>query len=170
LDLLLKVKDVGAIACRGPPIFDIYSDPNEEYSPCSTTPSSRSREELGDEGATARRAAPALENHTQSDGHTESFLGSHLGLTITSTPQGRFVYWKSFKPSELLDYESRPVAFMQELPFQEDKPLSPIAEEGERSTELLEYSLRANNSPDRQICMASLHNAKDDELDPQYDN
>jgi hypothetical protein len=33
LDLLLKLKDVGATACRGP-IFNIYLDSNEEYS-CS---------------------------------------------------------------------------------------------------------------------------------------
>jgi hypothetical protein len=32
LDLLLKLKDMGATACRGAPIFDIYSDSNEEYS------------------------------------------------------------------------------------------------------------------------------------------
>jgi hypothetical protein len=44
-------------------------------------------------------------------------------------PQGHFVYSKGFEPSELLDYESRLVAFMQELPFQEGKPLSPITEE-----------------------------------------
>jgi hypothetical protein len=62
------------------------------------------------------------------------------------------------------------MAFMQELPFQEDRPLSPIEEEGETSIELVEYSLTANHSPHRQVCMASLHNAEDDELDPQYDN
>jgi hypothetical protein len=28
----------------------------------------------------------------------------------------------------------------------------------------------ANNSPDRQVCMASIRNAEDDEVDPQYDN
>jgi hypothetical protein len=76
------------------------------------------------------------------------------------------VYWKGFEPSELLDYESRLVAFTLELPFQEGKHLSPIAEEGGSSTELLEYSLTANYSPDRQVCMASLHNTEDDELDP----
>jgi hypothetical protein len=58
------------------------------------------------------------------------------------------------------------VAFTQELPFQEGRPLSPITEEGESSTELLDYSLMANLSSDRQVCMASLRNAKDDELDP----
>jgi hypothetical protein len=110
-DLLLKIKDLGATAYRGGPVFDIYSDSNEEYSPRSTKPSCQSREGLRDEGATAHRAAPALENHSQPDGHTESFSGSPLGLTITSTPQGRFVYWKGFEPSELLDYESCLVAF-----------------------------------------------------------
>jgi hypothetical protein len=117
LDLLLKIKDAGTTACREAPVFDIYSDSDDEYYPCSTTPSSRIQKRLGDEGVTTCRAAPALENHSQPDGHTESFSGSFLGLTITSTLQGRFVYWRGFEPSELLDYESRLVAFMQELPF-----------------------------------------------------
>jgi hypothetical protein len=80
------------------------------------------------------------------------------------------VYWKGFEPSELLNYESRLVAFMQELPFQEGKPLSPIEEEGDSSIELLEYSLTANNLSDRQVCMASLRDVEDDELGPEYDN
>jgi hypothetical protein len=92
-------------------IFDNYSDSNKKYSSFSTTPSSQSRGGLGDEGATTRRAAPTLENHSQPDGHIKLFLDGHLGLTITSTPQGHFVYWKGFEPSELLDYESRLVAF-----------------------------------------------------------
>jgi hypothetical protein len=59
------------------------------------------------------------------------------------------MYRMGFEPSELLDYYSRLVAFMQELPFQEGKPLSPIPEGGEGSTELLKYSHTADNSPDR---------------------
>jgi hypothetical protein len=55
---------------------------------------------------------------------------------------------------------------MQELPFQEGRPLSPIAEEGECSIELLEYSLMANHLLDHQVCIASLYNTEDDELDP----
>jgi hypothetical protein len=137
-------------------------DSNEEYS--------QSREGLGDEGATTRRAALALENHSQPDGYTESFSSSHLGLAITSTLQGCFMYWKGFEPFELLDYKSCLVAFMQKLTFQEGRPLSPIAEEGESGTELLEHSLRANNSPNHQVRMASHCNAEDDELDPQYNN
>jgi hypothetical protein len=124
LNHLLKLKDEGATACRGPPVFDNYSDSNEEYSSISTTPSSQSRGGLEDEGATACREAPVLDNHSQPDDHPKSFSGSHLGLTITSTPQGRFMYWKGLEPSKLVEYESRLVAFTQELPFQEGKPLS----------------------------------------------
>jgi hypothetical protein len=81
-------------------------------------------------------------------------------------PQGRFVYWTGLEPSELLEYDSCLVAFTQELPFQEGKPLSPISEEGEGNTELVEYSHRAETSPDRQVYMASLRNANDDEPGP----
>jgi hypothetical protein len=91
-------------------------------------------------------------------------------------PQGRFLYWKDLEPSELLEYDSRLAAFTQELPFQEGKPLSQegkplsrISEEGEGSTELIEYSHTAKSSPDRQVYMASLCNADDDELGPEYD-
>jgi hypothetical protein len=41
LDLLLKIKDMGATVSWAAPIFDTHSDSNEEYSPRSTTPSSR---------------------------------------------------------------------------------------------------------------------------------
>jgi hypothetical protein len=61
------------------------------------------------------------------------------------------------------------MAFTQELPFQESKPLSPISEGGEGSTELLEYSHTADNLPDHQVYMASLRNANDDEPGPEYD-
>jgi hypothetical protein len=68
------------------------------------------------------------------------------------------VYWKVLEPSELLEYDSQLVAFTQELPFQEGKPLSSISKEGEGSTELLEYNHMADNSLDRQVYMASLLN------------
>jgi hypothetical protein len=80
------------------------------------------------------------------------------------------VYWKGLEPCELLDYDSRLVDFMQELLFQGGKPLSPIAEEGDDSIELLEYSHTADNSPDHQVYMASLCNTDDDELGPEYDD
>jgi hypothetical protein len=49
LDLLLKIKDAGATACREASVFEIYSDSDEEYSACSTIPSSQIRKGLGDE-------------------------------------------------------------------------------------------------------------------------
>jgi hypothetical protein len=154
----------------GSPVFEDYSDSSEEYSSFSITPSSQSRGGRGDKGATARRGAPTLENHSQPDGYPESILGNHLSLIITYMPQSHFVYWKGLEPSELLDYESHLVAFMQELPFQEGKPHSPITEEGDGSIELLEYSHTANNSPDRQVYMASLRNLDDDELGLEYND
>jgi hypothetical protein len=80
------------------------------------------------------------------------------------------MYSKGLAPSELLDYDSHLVAFTQELPFQEGKPLFPISEEGEGSTELLEYNHTDDNSPDRQVYMASLRNVDDDKPGPEYDD
>jgi hypothetical protein len=80
------------------------------------------------------------------------------------------MYWKGLEPSELLDYDSRLVTFMQKLPFQEGKPLSPITEEGDGSTELLEYNHMANNSPDHQVYISSLRSSDDNELGPEYDD
>jgi uncharacterized iron-regulated protein len=79
------------------------------------------------------------------------------------------MYWKGLKPSELLKYDSRLMAFTQELPFQEGKPLSRISEEGEGSRELVENSHMAESSPDRQVYMASLRNVDDDEKNSEYD-
>jgi hypothetical protein len=101
LDRLFKIRDEGANARRGPPVLD-YDSENEEY-PLTTT-SSRG---LEDGGATALQEAPVLENHSQPDDYSESFLSNHPGLTITSMPQCRFVYWKGLEPSELLKYDSR---------------------------------------------------------------
>jgi hypothetical protein len=85
LDHLLKIRDGGATNGWGAPIFDNYSDSNEEY-PLTT---SWNRGGLEDKGASAHREAPVLDNHSQPDDYPELFSGNHLGLTITSTPQGR---------------------------------------------------------------------------------
>jgi hypothetical protein len=122
---------------------------------------------LGDEGATTYREAPVFDNHSDSDDNPSSFSGSHLGLTIMSRPQGRFMYWKGLEPSELLKYNSCLVAFMQELPFQEGKPLSRISKEGEGSTELVKYSHTVESSPNHQVYMTSLGNVDDDESGPE---
>jgi hypothetical protein len=58
-------------------------------------------------------------------------------LIITSTPEGRFVYWKGMKLSDLLEAEDRLVAHLEPVPFQEGRPLATVAEE---STELVNAS------------------------------
>jgi hypothetical protein len=55
------------------------------------------------------------------------------------------------------------VAFTQELPFQEGKPLSPIIEEGEGRTVLIDYSSSGELSLQRHVYLASLHEHDDDD-------
>jgi hypothetical protein len=75
------------------------------------------------------------------------------------------------EPSKLLEFDSRLVAFTQELPFQEGKPLSPIVEEGEGRIVLVNYSSNGVFPPQRHIYMASLHeHDDDDEPGREYDN
>jgi hypothetical protein len=73
------------------------------------------------------------------------------------------------EPSELLKYDSHLLAFMQELSFQEAKPLSRIIGEEEGITGLVEYSYTSKTSPNHQVYMASLCNVEDDEPGPEYD-
>jgi hypothetical protein len=87
LDRIFKIRDDGATACRGPPIID-YDSKNEEY--LLTTSSSQGG--LEDGGTTTHQEAPVLDNHSQPDDYSESFLGNHSGLTIKAMPQGCFLY------------------------------------------------------------------------------
>jgi hypothetical protein len=68
---------------------------------------------LKEAGATVCQEAPVFDKYTDSDDDSETFLGCHLGLTITTTPQG----WMGMERSELLELDCRLVAFTQELPF-----------------------------------------------------
>jgi hypothetical protein len=58
-------------------------------------------------------------------------------LMITTTPEGRFVYWKGMSLSDLLEAGDRLVAHLELLPFQEGRPLATMAE---GSTELVDTS------------------------------
>jgi hypothetical protein len=58
LDLLLQIKDVGTTASRETPVFDIYSDSDEEYSTCGTTSSSWIQKRLGDVGTPSGGLCP----------------------------------------------------------------------------------------------------------------
>jgi hypothetical protein len=63
---------------------------------------------------------PESENPT-----TEQPLsGPATGLVITSTPASRFVYWPDRKSTDLIDGNSRYVAYLDSLPFLEDTPSS----------------------------------------------
>jgi hypothetical protein len=50
--------------------------------------------------------------------------GPAFGLVITSTPAGRFIYWPDRKPADLISGDSRYVAYLDSLPFQEGTPLA----------------------------------------------
>jgi hypothetical protein len=67
-------------------------------------------------------------------------------MVITSTPAGRFVCWPDRKPAYLADGNSRYVAYLDSLPFQEGTPLSP--------TEVATTD-SGLGSPDSQVLMAA---------------
>jgi hypothetical protein len=73
---------------------------------------------IGEGEATACWETPIFDDYdSDSDDGAEPFMGGHQGLMITSTPHGRFVYWKGMKPSELLEDTSHLMAPLDTLPF-----------------------------------------------------
>jgi hypothetical protein len=65
------------------------------------------------------------EDSESEDNSTEHPLSRPAsGLVITSTPAGRFVYWPDRKPADLISGDSRYVAYIDSLPFQEGTPLA----------------------------------------------
>jgi hypothetical protein len=70
------------------------------------------------------------------------------GLVITSTPAGIFVYWLDRKPANLIDENSRCIAYLDSLPFQEGTPLAPTEEHTPTEVATSDSSLV---SPDRQV-------------------
>jgi hypothetical protein len=91
---------------------------------------------------------PESENNT-----TEQPLsGPASGLVITSTPAERFVYWSDRKPADLAGGNSRCVAYLDSLPFQEGTPLAPA---GEHTPTEVATSDSSHGSPDRQVFMTT---------------
>jgi hypothetical protein len=91
---------------------------------------------------------PESENPT-----TEQPLsGPATGLVITSTPAGRFVYWPDRKPTDLTDGNSRYVAYLDSLPFQEGTPLTPVEEHTPTGVASSDSNL---GNLDRQVFMAA---------------
>jgi hypothetical protein len=78
--------------------------------------------------------------------------GPASGLVITSTPAGRFVYGPDRKPVDLTDKNSRCVAYLDSLPFQEETPLAPTEEHTLTEVATSDSSL---GSPDRQVFMTT---------------
>jgi hypothetical protein len=59
------------------------------------------------------------------DNSTELPLsGPASGLVIASTPARRYVYWPDRKPADLIKGDSRYVAYIDSLPFQEGTPIA----------------------------------------------
>jgi hypothetical protein len=78
--------------------------------------------------------------------------GPASGLVITSTPTGRFVYWPDRKPADLISGDSRYVAYLDSLPFQEGTPLARA--DSYTPTEVASSDSSLGN-PDRQVFMAA---------------
>jgi hypothetical protein len=78
--------------------------------------------------------------------------GPDTSLVITPTPARRFVYWPDRKPANLTDGDSRYVAYLDSLPFQEGTPLSPAEEHTPTEVATTDSSL---GSPDRQVFMTT---------------
>jgi hypothetical protein len=87
------------------------------------------------------------------DNSTEQPLsGPASGLVITSTPAGKFVYWPDHKPVDLIDGNSRYVAYLDSLPFQEGTPLTRTEEYTPTEVASSDSSL---GNPNRQGFMAA---------------
>jgi hypothetical protein len=93
------------------------------------------------------------EDPKSEDNTTEHPLsGPASGLVITSTPVGRFVYWPDCKPADLISGDSRYVAYLDSLPFQEGTPLARAHSYTPTEVASSESSL---GNPDRQVFMAA---------------
>jgi hypothetical protein len=68
-----------------------------------------------------------------------------------STPAGRFVCWPDRKPADLISGDSRYMAYLNSLPFQEGTPLARAKEY--TPTEVVSFDSSLGN-PDRQVFMA----------------
>jgi hypothetical protein len=93
------------------------------------------------------------EDSESEDNSTEHpLLGPASGLVITFTPAGRFVYWPDRKPADLICGDSRYVAYINSLPFQEGTPLARADSNTPTEVAPSEPSL---GTPDRQVFMAA---------------
>jgi hypothetical protein len=93
------------------------------------------------------------EDRESEDNTTEHPLpGPTSGLVIMSTPAERFVYWPDRKPADLISGDSRYVAYLNLLPFQEGTSLARADSYTPTEVASSESSL---GNPDRQVFMAA---------------
>jgi hypothetical protein len=92
------------------------------------------------------------EPESENNSIEQPLSGPAAGLVITSTPAGRFVYWPDRKPADLTRGNSRCVAYLDSLPFQEGTPLAPVGEHTPTEVATSDSSL---GSPDRQVFMTT---------------
>jgi hypothetical protein len=93
------------------------------------------------------------EDPESEDNTTEQPLsGPASGLVITFTPAWRFGYWPDRKPADLISGDSRYVAYLDSLPFQEGTPLARA--DSYTPTEVASSDSNLGN-PDRQVFMAA---------------
>jgi hypothetical protein len=78
--------------------------------------------------------------------------GPASGLVIKSTPAGRYVYWPDHKPADMIKGDSRYVAYIDSLPFQEGTPLARADSNTPTEVAPSESGL---GTPDRQVFMAA---------------
>jgi hypothetical protein len=71
---------------------------------------------------------------------------------MTSTPAGRFIYGPDRKPADLISGDSRYVAYLDSLPFQEGTPLARADSYTPTEVASSESSL---GNPDHQVFMAA---------------
>jgi hypothetical protein len=82
----------------------------------------------------------------------EPLLGPATSLVITSTLAGRFVYWPVCKLADLTDDNSRCVAYLDTLPFEEGTLLTPNDKHTPTEVATTDSSLC---TPDREVFMAA---------------
>lgn len=70
-----------------------------------------------------------IDPESKYDSTEKPLSGRTVGLVITSTLAGRFIYYPDQKPTDLTDDNSHCVAYLETLPFQEGTPLTPTLEE-----------------------------------------
>jgi hypothetical protein len=94
-----------------------------------------------------------IESESELNMTEEPLSGLAASLVITSTPAGRFIYWPDRKPADLTNDNSRCIAYLKTLPFQEGTPLA--LNEDEHTPTEVETTNSSLHTPDCEVFMAA---------------